>query len=210
MLRGDARASLSIALSFIDFCRARRVEQFLGAGTAIAAWARARLEDRARGLSEYRETLTALSERGHRLYMPYYLGRLAELDLAEHRAEAALSALREAQALAQDTGQRVFDGFLERLRGEVLLAANRANAQAGEAAFLSAIEVSGRQGARSFALQAAVVLTKLYQSTGRPVEAHAVLAPALEGFSPTPEMPEIAEAQSLLAAIAAGAHGRHE
>jgi len=26
-----------------------------------------------------------------------------------------------------------------------------------------------------------------------------VLAPALEGFSPTPEMPEIAEAQGLLA-----------
>ena len=35
----------------------------------------------------------------------------------------------------------------------------------------------------------------------RPVEAHAVLAPALEGFAPTPEMPEIAEAQALLAAV---------
>ena len=42
-------------------------------------------------------------------------------------------------------------------------------------------------------------------STNRPaapLEAHAVLAPALEGFSPTPEMPEIAEAQALLAALA--------
>jgi len=35
--------------------------------------------------------------------------------------------------------------------------------------------------------------------TGRAVEAHTVLAPALEGFAPTPEMPEIAEAQALLA-----------
>ena len=35
----------------------------------------------------------------------------------------------------------------------------------------------------------------------RPVDAHAVLAPALEGFSPTPEMPEIAEAQALLAEL---------
>src|SRR5262249_14482386 len=34
------------------------------------------------------------------------------------------------------------------------------------------------------------------------VEAHAVLAAALDGFSPTPEMPEIAEAQALLAALA--------
>ena len=35
----------------------------------------------------------------------------------------------------------------------------------------------------------------------RPADAHAVLAPALEGFAPTPEMPEIAEAQALLAAL---------
>ena len=37
--------------------------------------------------------------------------------------------------------------------------------------------------------------------TGRAVEAHTVLAPALEGFAPTPEMPEIAEAQALLATL---------
>ena len=34
---------------------------------------------------------------------------------------------------------------------------------------------------------------------GASSEAHTVLAPALEGFAPTPEMPEIAEAQALLA-----------
>ena len=55
-----------------------------------------------------------------------------------------------------------------------------------------------------------LALAKLYQSTIRPVDAHAVLAPALEGFSPTAEMPEIAEAQALLVAIEAGAHVRHE
>jgi hypothetical protein len=47
-------------------------------------------------------------------------------------------------------------------------------------------------------LLASLLLARLYQSTGRPAEAHAVLAPALEGFAPTPEMPEIAEAQALL------------
>ena len=42
---------------------------------------------------------------------------------------------------------------------------------------------------------------KLYQSNARPADAHTVLAPALEGFAPTTEMPEIAEAQALLAAL---------
>jgi hypothetical protein len=36
------------------------------------------------------------------------------------------------------------------------------------------------------------------------VTAHAVLAPALEGFVATPEMPEIAEARALLAALGRG------
>ena len=34
-------------------------------------------------------------------------------------------------------------------------------------------------------------------------DAYAALAPALEGFSPTPEFPEIAEAQTLLTALRA-------
>ena len=69
------------------------------------------------------------------------------------------------------------------------------------------------RASRARAASACAPLSLLPSSTnltGRPAEAHAVLAPALEGFSPTPEMPEIAEAQALLAAIEAGAHVRHE
>jgi hypothetical protein len=40
------------------------------------------------------------------------------------------------------------------------------------------------------------------QARGHFADAHAVLAPALEGFTPTPEMPEIAEAQALLEHLA--------
>ena len=43
---------------------------------------------------------------------------------------------------------------------------------------------------------------KLYQSTARLVEAHAVLTPTLKRLSPTPEMPEITEAQALLERLA--------
>ena len=76
---------------------------------------------------------------------------------------------------------------------------NSAKPAPAEEAFLTAIAVAKRQAARSFELRAALSLAKLYQSTGRAADAHTVLAPALEGFSPTPEMPEIAEAQALLA-----------
>jgi hypothetical protein len=66
----------------------------------------------------------------------------------------------------------------------------------------TAIALARRQGARSFELRAALSLAKLYQTTARLLDAHAVLAPALEGFAPTPEMPEIAAAQALLQRLA--------
>ena len=96
-------------------------------------------------------------------------------------------------------GYRAFEAELNRGRGEILLKRDPANPAPAEEAFLTAIAVAKRQGTRSFELRAALSLAKLYQSTGRPADAHAVLAPALEGFSPTPDMPEIAEAQALLA-----------
>jgi hypothetical protein len=40
--------------------------------------------------------------------------------------------------------------------------------------------------------------------TGRPADAHSVLAQALEGFAPTAEMPEIAEAQAVLRQLEGG------
>jgi predicted ATPase len=71
-----------------------------------------------------------------------------------------------------------------------------------QAASLAAIAVAQQQKARSFELRAALSLAKLYQFTGRPIDAHDVLGPALAGFSPTPEFSRIAEAQALLEALA--------
>jgi hypothetical protein len=45
-------------------------------------------------------------------------------------------------------------------------------------------------------------VVKILHAGGRNTEAHAVLAPALEGFTPTPEMPEIAEALVLMERLA--------
>ena len=84
---------------------------------------------------------------------------------------------------------------------EILLKRDPANPAPAEEAFLTAIAVAQQQKARSFELRAALDLARLYNSTSRSADAHAVLASALKGFSPTPEFPEIAEAQTLLTAL---------
>ena len=132
--------------------------------------------------------------------VPFFQGLLAEIE-AQGDAEGALTRIEEALALAGETGERWSDAFLHRLRGEILLQRDPANTAAAENAFLTAIAIAQQQKARSFELRAALSLAKLYHSTDRPADAHAVLAAALKGFSPTPEFPEIAEAQTLLAAL---------
>jgi predicted ATPase len=57
------------------------------------------------------------------------------------------------------------------------------------------------QKARSFELRAALSLAKLYPAANRDADARAVLAPAIEGFPPIRQFPELTEAQTLLAAL---------
>ena len=129
---------------------------------------------------------------------------LIKIALAKAEAHAgdparAVAILDEALTTADRTGYRAFEAELHRVSGELLPMRDPATHAPAEEAFLNAIAVAKQQGTRSFELRAALSLAKLYQSTGRPAEAHAVLAPVLAGFAPTPKMPEIAEAQALLA-----------
>jgi predicted ATPase len=141
------------------------------------------------------------NQEGNRILVPFYQGLLAEIE-AQGDAEGALSRIDEALALAAETGEHWSDAFLHRLRGEILLKRDPANTAPAEDALLTSITVAQQQRARSFELRAALSLARLYQNSNRAVDAHAALAPALEGFLPTPEFPEIEQAQALLAALA--------
>ena len=153
------------------------------------------LEDMRRGVDLLREQKVLLSDGLLKI-------ALAEAEARAGDADRALAILDEALATSERIGHRTFDAELHRIRGELLLKRDPANPAPAEEAFHTAIAVACEQGTRSFELRAGLALAKLYQSTGRAADAHAVLAPALEGFAPTPEMREIAEAQVLLAALA--------
>ena len=202
ILRDDAEAAGRAAETLVALCREHGLASYLIWAALPLAWARAKLGDRGAGAAEFRQALADYTSGGNRLFLPFYQGLLAEIESDGGDAEAALAGVDGALTLAGETGEHWFDGGLHRIRGEILVKQNPADPALAEVAFLAAIAVAREQGARSFCLQAALKLAKVYQSTGRPADAHAVLAPVLEGFSPTPELPEIAEAQALLDALA--------
>jgi predicted ATPase len=141
------------------------------------------------------------TSQGNRTFLPLIWGLLADIEAEPRGTEAALTRLDEALVLAAETGERWTDSLLHRIRGEILLKSDPPNTAPAEDTFLTAIAIAQQQKARSFELRAALSLAKLYQSTSRAADAYAVLAPALEGLSATPEFPEIAEAQALLATL---------
>ena len=175
---------------------------YLAWGLLHTSWARARLGDGETRVTELRQALGVYTDQGNKLWMPFYQALLAEIEAEWRGVEEALTRIDEALALAGATGEHWSDAFLHRIRGEILLKRNSADTAPAEEAFLTAIAVAQQRKARSFELRAALSLAKLYQGTNRTAEAYGVLAPALEAFSPTPEFPEIAEAQALLAKLA--------
>jgi predicted ATPase len=202
MLRGDPETAMRTAKIPLDLGREHGMAFWLALGEMQLHWARAWLGDRESGMTGLREALAEYLGQGNKVFVPLYQSRLAELEAEGQDADGALQRIDDALALANETGDHWTDALLHRIRGKILLKHDPANPAPAEEAFQAAIAIAQAQKARSFILQAALALAKLYRSTGRPVEAHAVLAPALEGFSPTPEMPEIEEAQALMERLA--------
>jgi predicted ATPase len=199
--RGNAGAARRDAEILIKLSQENAMTQFAALGALQSAWTTARLDGRETGATELRQKLAAYTDQGNKSNVPFFQGLLAEIE-AQGDAEGALTQIDEALALARETGERWSDAFLHRLRGEILLKRDPASTAPAEDAFLTAIAIAQQQRARSFELRAALDLAQLYHSMDRPADAHAVLASALKGFSPTPDFPEIAEAQTLLSALA--------
>jgi predicted ATPase len=198
MLRGDPKAARRTTTVHVDLAQQHGMAHLFTLGDVYSNWARARLGDRETGVLELQRALAAYVDQGNKLHAPLFQGRLAELEAEGNNAEGALRRIDEALTLANDTRARWTDALLHRIRGEVLLKRNPADPAPAEDAYWTAIAIAKQQGARSYQLLASLSLAKLCQSTGRPNDAYVVLAPALEGFSPTSEMPEITEAQALL------------
>jgi tetratricopeptide (TPR) repeat protein len=200
LLGGPVRGKAN-SLELARIASAHDLTQFRAFGMFFDRWSRVE-SDLLGGLDGMRRGVDSLCAQNILIFDGPIKIALARTEAEAGDPGRAVTILDEALATCERTGHRAFEAELHRARGEMLLKRDPASTGPAEEAFQAAIAVAKQQGTRSFELRAALALAKLYQSTARPAEAHAVLASALEGFSPTPEMPEIAKAQTLLAALA--------
>jgi predicted ATPase len=195
--RGDIEATRLAANSLITFTADHNLKTYADLGPIYANWACGRLSDWEEGVQGLRKALESYLELGNKSGAPSFFGLLAELEAERQNFDETLALIEQGLAMANDTGEHFTDAYLHHLRGETLLHGDPTNASSAEAAFLTAIAIARRQDARSYELISSLSLARLYQSTGLAEQALSLLTPALKGFSPTLEMPQIAEAQTL-------------
>jgi predicted ATPase len=163
-----------------------------GIAVFLQSWAESRPAEMRRGLAIYRE-------QGRIWLLPEAV--LAEAEASAGETDAGLQRLDDALAALERTEERLYEAEMRRIRGEILLQRDPADTAAAEQSLQAAIAVAQSQKARSFELRAALSLAKLYRAANREADAHTVLAPAVEGFPPTHQFPELAEANTLLSAL---------
>ena len=158
--RGDAGATLRAVNVLLDVSEKNGLRHYENMARLALSWGQARL-GAADGLAQFRGHGETFINQGNRLLEPLFYGRLAELEAEQTSSDEALISIDRAIELAREGDIRYVDSVLYRIRGDILLRRDPANAAPAEEAYLAAIAVAREQGARSFGLLAALNLAKL-------------------------------------------------
>ena len=142
---------------------------------------------------------------GFRLDRTGALAYLIVVCLKLGRARDGRRALRKALAVVAETGERVMEGELHRLRGELVLAASTEDdidlvswQSEAEDAFRQALEIARRQSDRLVELRTAVSLSRLWQSQGKRDQARDLLSEVYDWFTEGLDTAPLKEARELL------------
>jgi predicted ATPase len=195
-LCGDVAAVREIAESLTSLATEHGFPQWLAFGNVLKAWVQAlgRGETPAAGLrcaiSEYRAA--------NELYVPYFLGLLAALQLRHGEFAEGLDTVIASLELTGGIGSRLMDPELLRLKGEVLLARDPGAKTDAEAAFYQALDIAQGQSTKSWELRAAMSMARLWRDQGRPQQARELLAPVYGWFTEGHDTLDLKEAKALL------------
>jgi class 3 adenylate cyclase/predicted ATPase len=195
--RREPQAAREHAEAAIAICAEQGFPLFMSMGTILRGWALGQEGHGEEGGAQMRRGLADLRATGAGLWQPTFLSLIAEADGRIGQAQRGLEVLGEAMAIVDRNDERFYEAELHRLKGELLLSIP-ADSSDAERCFRIALEIAGRQRAKSLELRAAFSLARLCAKEGRRSEAHDLLAPIYGSFSEGFGMSDHKEAKALL------------
>ncbi len=201
-LRREVPSAQAYTDASISVATAQGFPFWMVRGALLHGWALAQQGQAQEGIEQLTQGLTAYRATGGEIGRPYFLALLAEAHGTLGQPEAGLTALSEALALVDKTGERWYEAELYRLKGELLLQQHSDNEGEAEACFHHAIAIAQSQQAKSWELRAATSLARLWHQQGKRQEAHDLLAPVYYWFTEGFETADLQDAKALLDELA--------
>ena len=196
-MRREVPEAQAHAEAVITLCHEQGFPAWLAWGIILQGWVQAEQGHGEEGIAKMRGGLDALQATGARVTRPGFLGVLARAYGKVGQAEEGLPLLAEALALVHETGERLEEAELYRLKGELTLQQSQ-DAEPAESCFHKAIEIARQQQAKSWELRAAISLARLWQQQGKQAEARELLAPVYDWFTEGFDTKDLQEAKVLL------------
>ena len=117
------------------------------------------------------------------------------------RFDEALALIDETIRLVEANGDLSYMPESLRVKGRLLLAMPRPDREHAESYFMQSLEMSRRQGARTWELRTAIDLAALLRDQGRSDSARALLRPVFEQFAAGSDTADLRAAERLLATL---------
>ncbi|MGB8684897.1 MAG: adenylate/guanylate cyclase domain-containing protein [Candidatus Binatus sp.] len=190
-MRSRAEARLAIAIASGLFTGRALSEIYLG-------WADALDGDLEGGIARMRTHMSQLKAGGSEYITDRGLSFIATALGRAGRYEEGLAAIDEAFLFTDRTGQQYYQAELHRLKGELLLGHDAANAAAAEQSFHTALDISRMQRAKSWELRASTSLARMLQDLNRREEARPLLAEIYGSFTEGFDTADLRDARALL------------
>jgi class 3 adenylate cyclase/predicted ATPase len=227
-VRGEWQAAQAQAEACVAFATEVGLPYFVAQMTIFWGAALAAQGHREEGITKMRQGLAAQRATGGQGLQQLWLALQVEAYIETGQIEEGWTALEEALTIRPKYGERYWEAELYRLKGELLLNAERRTrnderntkkkgresslihhssfslhrSAEAEACFQQALETARELSARSFELRAATSLARLWQQQGRRVEARQLLAEIYNWFTEGFDTKDLQEAKALLQELA--------
>ena len=177
--RRDAVAVKEHAEAAIEIARTHDYVQWLALGLMFREWARVMLGEGAESVARLSQSIDQFRSTGAELNLPHFLAMLADAHGFIGDCATGLRVIDDAITVAEKNDDRCWEPEILRLKGELLLQLDEANAPAAEESFRMALDLAVSQKSRSLELRTADSLARLLTSQGFPSAASRPLSPRL-------------------------------
>jgi class 3 adenylate cyclase/predicted ATPase len=196
-LRDDREGLLERARAAIRLASEKGFPYWLSIGKVMEGWAEAATSPGEATTRILRERVADHFALGTNLFMPSFLGLVADVALKAGQVEVCGDVLGEAETFLERTGELWWLSEIQRMQGELLVVRNGDNVEA-ENLFQKALAFARKRDAKSLELRAAMSLAGVWQRQGKRDEGRELLAPVYGWFTEGLDTSDLKEAKALL------------